>query len=99
MLLRIVKMTFRPEAMETFRAQFAAHKEQIRAFPGCAHLELWQDRQRPEVFFTYSWWQQPEDLENYRQSAIFRDLWPRTRALFAAQPEAWSLRGLENVNP
>jgi hypothetical protein len=99
MLLRIVKMTFRPEAVATFRANFDQNKAQIRAFPGCAHLELWQDRQQPALFFTYSWWQAEADLENYRQSALFRQVWAQTKALFAAPAEAWSLQGLENVNP
>ncbi len=41
MLIRLVRMTFRPDALEAFLALFDASAPQIRAFPGCRHLELW----------------------------------------------------------
>ncbi len=91
MLVRIVKMTFDPPHVPDFRHLFEAHRAQIRAFPGCAHLELWQDADQPHVFFTYSHWHRPEDLAAYRASALFRHVWGATRVLFAARPEAHSL--------
>ncbi len=91
MLVRIVKMTFDPSRIPDFLRLFEVHRAQIRAFPGCEHLELWQDADQPHVFFTYSHWQRPEDLATYRASALFRHVWGATRVLFAARPEAHSL--------
>ncbi|MEO1411163.1 MAG: antibiotic biosynthesis monooxygenase family protein [Bacteroidota bacterium] len=91
MIKRIVKMTFQAEAVETFLRLFAERQAAIRAFPGCEHLELWRDQNDPHRFFTYSFWQHPDDLETYRHSELFRDTWAQTKILFAAKPEAWSV--------
>lgn len=91
MIIRIVKMTFRPEEVETFRTLFAAKKQLIRGFAGCAHLELWQDAQDAAIFFTYSHWESEEALNRYRFSELFKEVWSDTKALFAAKAEAWSV--------
>jgi quinol monooxygenase YgiN len=94
MLIRIVKMTFRHDAVPDFQELFEARKSQIRAFAGCTHVELWQDRLHPNIFFTYSHWDSADALEHYRHSAFFEDTWAATKQLFAARPEAWSVNRL-----
>lgn len=90
-MIRIVKMTFQPGKVDQFRQLFDARKAKIAAFPGCHQVHLWQDLQQPEVFFTYSIWEGPEALEQYRHSPLFKDTWRHTKALFAAPAEAWSV--------
>lgn len=92
MILRIVKMTFQPENISTFTALFNKQKSAIRNFPGCTHLELWNDLDAPHVFFTYSHWENPEALDSYRHSPLFKETWAATKILFSAKPEAWSVR-------
>ena len=53
MIKRIVKLTFRPEEVDTFMAIFEAKKVAIRTFPGCLHLELWRNLEPDNIFFTY----------------------------------------------
>ncbi len=91
MLIRIVKMTFAPEHIETFKELFDRQKQKIRAAEGCRRLELLQNQDLPEVFMTYSWWENPGCLENYRNSELFISTWAETKVLFAAKPEAWSM--------
>lgn len=91
MIIRIVKMTFRPEEVATFQALFVGWKPRIRAFPGCQHLELLHGVDDQGVFFTYSHWDGPADLEAYRTSEVFASVWPAVKALFAAPAEAWSV--------
>jgi heme-degrading monooxygenase HmoA len=91
MIIRVVQMTFREDAVETFQALFAERKQRIRHFDGCRHLELWQDAHRPEVFFTYSRWDSENDLNHYRFSEFFKETWGLTKALFATSPQAWSI--------
>ena len=91
MIIRIVQMRFRTDEIEAFRTLFEARKDQIRNFDGCLHLELWQDARHPEVFFTYSHWENEAMLDHYRFSELFKDTWARTKALFADKPQAWSL--------
>lgn len=99
MIIRIVKMTFRPEETTAFQALFETRKHLIRGFAGCLHLELWQDAQSPEIFFTYSHWESEEHLNKYRFSELFKDVWSQTKALFAAKPEAWSVNRKTEVLP
>ncbi len=90
MLIRIVRMSFKPEEVDNFLKLFNSKKEKIRAFPGCRHLELWQDHQDKNVFSTYSHWDADEDLQNYRNSELFRDVWSKTKILFSEKAVAHS---------
>ncbi|MBB1287258.1 antibiotic biosynthesis monooxygenase [Flavisolibacter sp. BT320] len=97
MIIRVVKMTFKEEEIFAFNKLFDERKSLIRNFPGCTHLELWQDKQHPQVFFTYSWWQSEDDLNRYRESHFFDDIWRLTKQKFAARPEAWTLDRLHEL--
>lgn len=97
MIIRIVKMTFQEERVRDFLTNFYNHKQQIRDFEGCEHLELLQQEAQPNVFFTYSWWRHEDDLENYRHSQLFKEVWSYTKGLFSDKPEAWSLNQLEKL--
>ena len=92
MIKRIVKMTFRPNQVDTFLHDVFEHsKAGIRAFPGCRSMELLRETSRPNVLFTLSIWESPEDLEAYRQSELFQSTWAKTKILFDDKPEAWSV--------
>lgn len=89
-LIRLVRMTFRPDALEDFAALFAQSSPKIRAAAGCAHLELWRDARYPNILTTYSHWADADALDAYRHSELFRSTWARTKPLFAAPPHAVS---------
>lgn len=97
MFVRIVKMSFQPEKIDTFLSNFEANKTKIRAFEGCQFLELYRDKNNPNIFFTYSYWDTENDLENYRHSELFKGVWANTKPLFNAKPEAWSVDKLESL--
>ena len=91
MIVRIVQMTFIPEKVKEFTDLFYERRETISNFPGCTHLELWQDSDNENIFFTYSIWNSEADLNHYRFSDFFKDTWSRTKVLFADKPQARSL--------
>jgi len=91
MIVRIVQMTFDPAKVDDFRQIFEESKDKIRAFHGCRHVELWQDTKKSNVFFTHSHWDDEAFLDHYRGSDLFKDVWARTKAMFADKPQAWSL--------
>ncbi|REG90588.1 putative quinol monooxygenase [Algoriphagus antarcticus] len=95
MLIRIVRMTFKPEAVEDFLENFHVNKKSIRNFPGCQHLELWQDENEKNIFLTHSHWESEEHLNQYRDSELFKSIWAFTKALFSEKPQAFSSRKLE----
>lgn len=94
MIVRLVKMTFRAAATAEFDALFEKHHQQIRHFPGCTHLQLLK---AGNVYFTYSHWEQASDLEAYRNSELFQEVWPATKRLFAVPAEAWSTEQLYSL--
>ncbi len=96
-MIRIVKMTFKPEEIANFEQLFLERKEKIRSCEGCTGLQLLQDKTNPAIFFTYSHWQDPTYLEMYRTSPLFADTWKTVKAWFAAPAEAWSVKALHQL--
>lgn len=92
MIIRIVRMHFREESIDKFLTAFEAHKVAIRNVPGCTHLELLKDATHANVFTTLSHWKDPSDLEAYRNSKLFKDVWGKVKPLFSESPEAFSLK-------
>ncbi len=98
MFIRVVKLSFAPEHIATFLAIFEQNKTFIRKSPGCRLLELNRDKNNTDLFFTYSYWEKEQDLENYRQSKLFKTVWASTKILFNKKPEAWSVDKLESLH-
>ncbi|MEM9075543.1 MAG: antibiotic biosynthesis monooxygenase family protein [Bacteroidota bacterium] len=98
MLIRIVKLTFKPENIASFEHIFESSKHSILEFSGCNLLELYQDINHPNIFFTYSFWENESYLEAYRNSSLFKGIWQDTKVLFAEKPEAWSVNKRQSSN-
>jgi heme-degrading monooxygenase HmoA len=84
-------MEFKEGEVSMFLSLFEERKELIRNFNGCSHLELWQEAHNANIFFTYSHWDSEDALDHYRFSELFKDTWTRTKVLFAAKAQAWSV--------
>ena len=90
MIVRIVKMKFNKEKISTFLQIFNESNSKISGFPGCKKLQLLREKSSGNVFFTYSFWENEESLENYRNSELFKEIWTQTKVLFEEKAEAWS---------
>lgn len=97
MFIRIVKLSFHEENIPAFLENFETIKEKIRNAPGNRFLELYQDKNNKSIFFTYSYWETEQDLENYRNSELFDGVWKFTKKLFNDKPEAWSVDRLASL--
>lgn len=97
MFTRIVKMEFRPDEIATFLSNFEVVKTEIRNFPGCMELTLYRDKSNRNTFFTYSKWVTEEDLENYRNSDLFKKVWKQTKGLFQNKAAAWSVDAVHEL--
>jgi heme oxygenase (mycobilin-producing) len=91
MIIRIVRMHFTESSSKEFLEIFSQHKEAIRHFLGCSHLQLLKDAKDPLCYTTLSHWDKPESLENYRNSELFEGVWSRVKPLFSKRTEAFSL--------
>jgi len=97
-MIRIVKMTFAPEKVHEFLVNFEEVKHKIRAFEGVEHLELLQDKNEKNTYFTYSIWKDETYLEKYRNSDLFKSIWTVTKPLFIEKAAAWSVDSLVQLN-
>lgn len=95
MITRIVKMTFEEGKIPVFLDLINEINISIRSFPGCLHLEVLQDPHQPQIFFTYSKWESEQDLNKYRDSELFKSIWPKTKILFKMSAEAWTLNEIK----
>lgn len=92
MILRLVKMKFKPEESANFEAFFYSIKDTIEAMPGILSVKLYQDEDDENIFFTHSIWLNTSSLDAYRTSEFFSEIWPKTKTMFADKPMAWSLK-------
>lgn len=91
MIIRIVRMHFKEENVDAFLEIFQKHKSAIRKMKGCTHLELMKDANHANIYTTLSHWEESSDLDAYRDSDLFKEVWGKVKVLFAAQPQAFSL--------
>lgn len=94
MITRVVKMTFKPENVVVFKAIFEDSKKMINEFEGCLKLDLLNDIHENHTFFTISVWNSEADLNNYRESYLFKSTWSKVKPLFSEPARAWSLSKL-----
>jgi len=76
---------------------FQKHKSAIRKVKGCTHLELLKDANHPNVYTTLSHWKKASDLEAYRHSELFENVWGRVKPLFSSNAQAFSLEKVLEV--
>jgi heme-degrading monooxygenase HmoA len=84
-------MHFKETGTDEFLEIFSRHKQQIRNFPGCSHLQLLKDADVPNCFTTLSYWDSPHDLDHYRNSELFANVWGQVKTLFSERTQAFSL--------
>lgn len=95
MITRIVKLSFEQNKVNEFLTVFESSKHKIKEMKGCNSLELLNDVNSPNIFFTYSKWNSEQDLNNYRDSELFKMVWAKTKILFNDKPMAWSVNSIE----
>ena len=90
MIIRIVKLQFQSEKTQDFLALFDSVVTKVNSFPGCYHMHMVRDIRDPNLFFTYSHWENETALNNYRDSDLFQSIWPTIKPWFSQKAEAWS---------
>lgn len=93
-MIRIVKLTFKPEHFQDFLEFIEPYRLKINEVEGCHGVQFLSDMSNPHIFFTYSQWDNEESLDAYRQSELFQHVWTTVKQWFGDKPEAWSLNNL-----
>ncbi|MBC8043768.1 MAG: antibiotic biosynthesis monooxygenase [Rhizobacter sp.] len=94
MIIRIVQMAFKPEESEKFLTLYRKVEPHIKAFEGCASVELLEDLSEPHAYATYSLWHRADDLERYRASDLFAATWKEVKRMLRQKAVATSYRKL-----
>lgn len=91
-ILRIVTLTIEPTHTERFKQIYFSNYNAIIAFPGCHSLNLVQDFTYCNKYATISIWTSEDNLEAYRHSELFQNIWPQLKSLFAEKADAKSYK-------
>jgi heme oxygenase (mycobilin-producing) len=90
-MVRIVKMIFQEKHIADFKKIYANVNTKIILMPGCKSVQLLQDIQNPSIFFTYSHWNSETELNQYRDSLLFKETWQTIKPWFAEKANVWSV--------
>ena len=96
MIYRIVKLHFQTTKTASFLELFNQVVTKVNEQPGCIEMYMIQDLHNPAIFITHSKWEQEQDLNNYRNSALFKTIWPTIKPWFEVKAEAWSMQLVTN---
>lgn len=88
MISRIVHLQLHLNRLADFEAFVQPRMARIEAQPGCLGVELYQGP--PGHYFTISRWSSEKDLDAYRDSSLFAEIWPSVKPWFSAKAEAWT---------
>lgn len=91
MITRIVKLHFKEDKIEDFLRFFESIKWQVARQPDCLGMKLLQDKNHPEIVFTYSKWKDEKALNTYRDSELFGTVWPTIKPWFKEKAQAWTV--------
>lgn len=97
MITRVVQLEIKEQHVEEFKLLFAENCLKIKASQGCLSLKLLNNLTEKNVFYTLSTWDSENDLNNYRKSELFGQIWPRTKTLLHKKPWAQSLVTIKDV--
>lgn len=89
-ITRIVKLNIREDKRLDFIKIFNHSKDLIVAQKDCTDVCLLQDKDNPNIFFTYSHWKSEAGLNQYKNTAFFQSTWQEVKTLFADKPQAWT---------
>ena len=94
-------MYFTKDGAEKFQEIFHESSDAIRQMNGCSHLALLRDLEDSNHFTTISHWDSSIYLDEYRNSALFKNVWGRVKPLFSSRPLAHSFQSAtpENLPP
>ena len=88
MIVRIVKLSFTESFVSEFESQFPSIKNIVEGIEGCNSVILLKGQDH--TYFTYSLWNSEADLEAYRNSITFQNIWAIFKPHFVAPAQAWT---------
>ncbi len=96
MILRVVKLKVDPRKMEAFQLFMEnLHDEKLR-LNGCLHFDFFNERQNPNIFYSYTIWEHEKFLKQYKKTDLFKEVVQTLRELCIDEPQAWTIQNVFN---
>ena len=89
MITRIVKLHFHANFCSEFENNFSEFKKVVSSFEGCKSVKLLKSNSIG-IYFTISQWEQESNLDQYRTSETFKEIWNTLKPYFVERAEAWT---------
>jgi heme-degrading monooxygenase HmoA len=94
MITRLVKLSLQQAKAAEFEILFYQTQPLIENFEGCQKTNLLKVEDAEDQYFTISYWDTKQHLENYRNSELFKSVWSKVKPLFSQRAAAWTLNDL-----
>lgn len=82
--------------VDKFKSMIQSIQDKIKAFDGCYSVNILCDKNQKNRFFSYSTWESEEDLNNYRKSEFFTEIWSDVKKMFIKDAQAWTVEDASN---
>ncbi|GAB4282635.1 MAG: hypothetical protein Kow0068_07300 [Marinilabiliales bacterium] len=89
MITRIVKMEINEADIDSYLEKVQSVLDKIKSFDGCVSINILNDKEVSNRFFSYSTWESEEKLDAYRNSEWFKQIWSEIRQYFKSPAQAW----------
>ena len=88
-------MSFRPDAVETFKIIFETNWQRIKGFEGMQPRWIVAGWKPAHHFLRIVYGKIEVHLNAYRDSELFKGVWGATKALFSNKPEARTVKQID----
>ena len=77
--------------IDSYMALVQSVLDRIKNFKGCQSVNIFNDKDVPNRFFSYSTWESEEHLDAYRDSELFKITWSELKTFFKSPAQAWTV--------
>ncbi|MBI4648104.1 MAG: antibiotic biosynthesis monooxygenase [Bacteroidia bacterium] len=91
MITRIVKVSVHDSKIDDFVSFMESVRDHMLAFNGCEHWEVLNDKTNKNIFFSYSIWKSEKELEAYKYSTLYKQIWSTCKQWFTKESQAWTV--------
>lgn len=74
-----------------FRDTFTNYQSQIKDFKGCMQHDIFCDKEKEEIYYSYTIWDSEKNLNKYRKSTLLKEINTNIIQYCSKDPQAWTI--------
>ena len=91
MIIRVVKIPIKDASINSFIKRIPIISNEVRRVSGCIHNDIFRDKMKENIFYSYTIWNSDEDIEKYLGSQYYKDIWGDLWDYFEGTPKSWKI--------